>query len=403
MTVSSIRTLAAVCWAAAGLATTAEAQRSDPRVDSLRAEVQSLRARLDSLSRTDTAGDALAELRARAQAASRERPRDTTRAVSAAGGRNLSQLNPEISVTADLRGAIQTEGPQHDMAELHEVEFAFQSALDPYSHTKIFAGVHEGEVEIEEGYFYYTGLPLRLDLGVFRQQLGELNRWHLHAVPETDYPLVLTTYAGEEGLAAAGLSAYWVAAALGTHEIWGQVTLGSNEVLFEDGDRPSYLVHLNNFWQLTRATYLQVGVTGVYGTNPDADLRTTLGGLDLRLTWRPPDRARYREWNLRGELMALSKERGGSGDTRWGWYVGTNYKLGQRWIVGLRYDDVEAPGPEDPADAVRQFVPSLTFWQSEWVKLHAEWRLRRAEAAGDDDVIALQAVWSIGPHKHETY
>jgi hypothetical protein len=100
--------------------------------------------------------------------------------------------------------------------------------------------------------------------------------------------------------------------------------------------------------------------------------------------------------------MGLHKERSGFGDTRWGWYVGTNYKLGQRWIAGVRYDHVEQPGPEDPADVVRQWVPSLTFWQSEWVKLHAEWRSRR-EGAATDNIVVLQAVWSIGPHKHEIY
>jgi hypothetical protein len=386
-------------------------QRSDPRVDSLMAELRALKARLDSLTQpeggrqdpADTARDALARLRARAQDAAGGAARSDSAPHRREGGpRNLSQLNPEISVTGDLRGAIQTEGAQRETAELHEVEFSFQSALDPYSHTKIFAGIHDGELEIEEGYFYYTGLParLRLDLGVFRQQLGELNRWHLHAVPESDYPLVLTTYAGEEGLAGAGVSAYWVGSGLGTHELWGQITVGSNEVLFEDGDRPAFLLHLNNFWQLNRSTYAQLGVTGVYGTNPDSALQTTLGGIDFRLTWRPPERARYREWNVRAELMTLKKERGGAGDRRYGWYVGTNYKLGARWIVGIRYDHVQQP--EGPAQSVQQVVPSLTFWQSEWVKLHGEWR-HRAEGGVTDNVIALQAVWSIGPHKHETY
>jgi hypothetical protein len=311
-------------------------------------------------------------------------------------------LNPEISVTGDLRGAVQAEGPQHESFELHEVEFSFQAALDPYSHTKIFAALHDGELEIEEGYFYYTGLPgrLRLDLGVFRQQLGELNRWHLHALPETDYPLVLTTYAGEEGLGGAGVSAYWHLSALGTHELWAQLTAGTNEALFENGDRPAYLVHLNNFWQLGRATYLQLGATAVGGENPDEDLRTRLGGLDARFTWRPPARARYREWTIRGELLAVRKERAGVGETRHGWYLGTQYKLGPRWIAGVRYDYVEAP--EGPRSIVRQIVPGLTFWQSEWVKLHVEGRHRR-EAGATDNQLVLQAVWSIGPHKHEIY
>ena len=43
---------------------------------------------------------------------------------------------------------------------------------------------------------YWTGLPgrIRADIGLFRQQFGELNRWHLHALPETEYPLVLRSF-----------------------------------------------------------------------------------------------------------------------------------------------------------------------------------------------------------------
>jgi hypothetical protein len=146
--------------------------------------------------------------------------------------------------------------------------------------------------------------------------------------------------------------------------------------------------------------FIQLGATGVWGRNPDAGLTTRLTGLDARLTWRPPARARRRELTIRGELLAIDMTRAGAGETRYGWYLGGSYKLGPRWIAGVRYDYVEAP--EGPRAVVRQVVPSLTFWQSEWVKLHAEWPVRR-EAGATAHRIVVQAVWAIGPHKHETY
>lgn len=404
-----MRRLTGVGILAAAMCTMASAAPAqtprDSLIDSLRAEVRALRARLDSLHGRDTTAaadtSALARLRARARAATRQKvPPDTGPAV--AGARNLSQLNPEISITGDLRGALKTDGPQRETFEAREFELSFQSALDPYSHTKIIVALEESGVDVEEAYFYYTNLPgrLRLDVGKTRQQLGELNRWHLHALPEAEYPLAITTYLGDEGLAATGLSAYWNTSGLGTHELWAQAFLGDNEELFDSGDRPAALLHLNNFFQLGRATYVQVGMTGVWGTNPDADLTTRMGGLDVRLTWRPPARAHYREFTVRGELLAIDKQRGGVGTTRYGAYVGASYKLGPRWIAGVRYDYVEAP--EGNRDIVRQAVPSLTFWQSEWVKLHAEWPVRWED--GDTlHRLVLQAVWSIGPHKHETY
>jgi hypothetical protein len=404
---------------AAPAALPAQQPPTQRQIDSLTAQLRVLRARLDSLLRrvdsitraggvpADTVTDELAALRAAAQAAAGG-ARDTAAAIAppaapAAGReRNLSALNPEISATGDFRAYAQTEGPQQDNFAIEEVEFAFQSALDPYSHTKIFAGVSDEGIDIEEAYFYYTGLPgrVRLDVGRIRQQLGELNRWHLHAVPEIDYPLALTTYTGDEGLVGTGLSAYWAGSLLGTQELWLQGVVGDNDVLFDGGARPAFLGHLNNFWNLSGASYLQLGVTGMYGERPDTALRTTLGGVDLRFTWRPPARAKYREWTVRAELYALDKERGGTGDVRLGYYVGTQYKLGSRWWAGVRYDYVESP--EGPLGIVQQVIPSLTFWQSEWVRLHGEYRWRR-EAGINASQVALQAVWSIGPHKHETY
>jgi hypothetical protein len=389
-------------------------------VDSLAAELRALRARLDSLrielarlarrppaGRDTTAGDDLAALRAAAAATV---GRDTIQSADTASERrfvgrerNQSQLNPEISVTGDVRAYATTTGVQRENFDPHEFEIGFQSALDPYAHTKIFVALEGGEASVEEGYAYWTGLPgrLRLDVGKYRQQFGELNRWHLHAVPETEYPLVLTTYLGEDGLAGTGLSLYRPFGGFGTHEVTVQVTRSGSDVdLFGGSGRPTYLAHLLNFWQLSRSTYMQIGGSALYGTNPDSAMRTTVGGLDVRLTWRPPARALYQEWTLRGELLAFSKKIAGAGPTRLGGYVSSTYKLGQRWIAGARFDYVESP---ETGEITRQVIPSLTLWQSEWVFLRAQYRWEKVASAAATHQLALQAVWAIGPHKHETY
>ncbi|HET8713447.1 MAG TPA: hypothetical protein VFM23_07170, partial [Gemmatimonadales bacterium] len=316
--------------------------------------------------------------------------------------RNQSQLNPEIGATGDVRAYAAGRGVQRDNFDPREFEIAFQSALDPYSHTKIFVSIENGEVSLEEGYAYWTGLPgrLRLDVGKFRQQFGELNRWHLHALPETEYPLALTTYLGEDGLAGTGISLYRAFGGLGTHELSAQVTRSSSDELFGNGGRPTYLAHLLNFWQLNRSTYMQIGATALYGTEPDSSLRTSVGGAEFRLTWRPPARAQYREWTVRGELFGLKRQVAGSGPTRLGAYVSSTYRLNRRFILGARYDYVESP---DSGIITRQIVPSLTLWQSEWVMLRAQYQWRRVGNTPADHLIALQAVWAIGPHKHETY
>ncbi len=419
------QTIVAALAAVVALAAPASTQQpaDQRRVDSLAAEVRALKARLDSLraqvargpggggapAKRDTAAtDELAALRAAAAAAAgtdtaRLRA-DTSQPTRFIGReRNQAQLNPEISATGDVRAGGYTEGVQRENFDPREFEVGFQSALDPYSSTKIFVALENGSVSVEEGYAYWTGLPghIRFDIGKFRQQFGELNRWHLHALPETEYPLALRTLLGGDGLAGTGISLYRAFGGLGTHELTAQVTRSESDAeLFGGGGRPTYLAHLLNFWQLTRSTYMQLGGTALYGTDPDSSLRTKVGGMDVRFTWRPPAAGLYREWTLRGELYAVRKEYAGVGTTRLGWYAGTTYKLGQRWIAGARYDYVE-----DPLFGVitRQVIPSLTLWQSEWVELRAQYTWAKTAGRDATNQFALQAVWAIGPHKHETY
>src|SRR6059036_301458 len=296
------RTYSAALLLAACLAAPAAAQQPTQRqLDSLAAQVRVLRARLDSvlgaLARRPAAtaaappGDELASLRAAAvQAAGGDtiHRTDTIPTLFVGRERNQAQLNPEIGVTGDVRAYATARGIQRENFDPREFEIGFQSALDPYSHTKIFVSLENGNVSVEEGYAYWTGLPgrLRFDIGKFRQQFGELNRWHLHALSETEYPAALRAYLGDDGLAGTGISLYRAFGGLGTHELTAQVMRSSTDALFGGSGRPTYLLHLLNFWQLTRSAYMQIGATGLYGTNPDSSLRTRVGGLDFRITWR---------------------------------------------------------------------------------------------------------------------
>src|SRR5256712_3353526 len=412
-----IRTVCAVLLATACLTMPGAGQQPTQRqMDSLAAQVRQLRARLDSvlavLGRRPApppapVGDDLAALRAAASQAAGGGLSDTTRAadtLTQAVGRERNQapLTPEIDATGDVRAYATGRGVQRDNFDPREFEVGFQSALDPYSHTKIFISLEGGHVSVEEGYAYWTGLPghIRLDLGKYRQQFGELNRWHLHAVPETEYPLALTTFLGEDGLSGTGISLYRAFGGLGTHELTAQVTRSaSDSELFGNSGRPTYLLHLLHFWQLSHSTYMQIGGTPSYGTDPDSALRTKVGGIEFRLTWRPPLRAMYHELTMRGELLAIKKEVAGTGPTRPGDYISFTYKLNHRFILGARYDYVESPH----SWVIRQGVSFLTMWQSEWGLLRAQSQRRQVVNRPAEHQIALQAVWAIGPHKHETY
>ena len=213
------------CLLAIALCATPAAARQVPtQQDSILIQLRQLLRRVDSLEHlvanlraagADTAGpiDELAALRAAARAAAgtgTTRADTTVSQVSRTG--NLRVLNPEISVTGDVVGSYIAPGGASNSASWtpREFEFSFQSALDPYTRTKIFvtreedfeiAGFPEeegaeeegGSFEIEEGYMYWVGLPggFGAKIGKFRQEIGLYNR----VVPEGELETVTAEWA----------------------------------------------------------------------------------------------------------------------------------------------------------------------------------------------------------------
>jgi hypothetical protein len=405
------------------------------QVDSLRAEIELLREEIEKLQAEaeidDVAADttdAVAKLRAAAEAAAAEAD---TLGRAAPGEqefvgrqRSLQALNPEISVTADLFAAIGTDDPDSDNFVPREFEFSFQSALDPYSRAKIFVShetpgaeiapfseeeEEESGVDVEEGYVEWVNLPggLGLKFGQFFQQFGTLNRWHQHALPFQSRSLPHLALIGEEALAQAGVSIHWLVplSVGGTYELTFEVNRSSNEALFGESHGPSLLGHLNGFWQLTEAVDLDLGVSALLGDHDteESSYDQRLFGVEGALSWAPPDRSRYRGVVVRGGVMVrdpgdVPAELDVRGAT--GAWVNGEARLSQSWLVGARYGWVE--DPEDPGESVWLVAPTLTWWQSEWVRIRAEYDVID-RPNGTDGLFVAQATVSLGPHKHETY
>ncbi len=413
-------------------------QTSTP--DSLRLELAALKARIDSLeavlarltgeSERTQAADALARLRAAAAAAVGT---DTTRAPETPRGqvgvgrqRALQALNPEISVTGDIFGRIDPDHSGEDNFFPREFELSLVSALDPFSRAKVFMSLHEpggelapfGEEDhehedpefgVEEGYLEWVNIPggLGLTLGRFYQHLGALNRWHSHALYFQSRSLPHLAFIGEEPLAQTGVSLYWLLPfeRFGTWQAWFEVTRASNESLYGESERPTYLGHLNAFWEISRSLDLDLGVSAAAGRfqDPDLEYDQRLFNLEGALTWRPPGRAGYREAVLRGGVMVRDPADGPKELTprrAMGIWSMAEVRVGQQWLVGARYDWVE--NPDDPEETAWLVSPTLTWWQSEYVRVRAEYDVL-ARTGADQGQLLLQVTFAMGPHKHEKY
>ena len=422
-------------------------QAQDPQA--VQAELARLRARIDSLeaalARLQPGGaraeatDALAELRAAAQQAA-QAGADTTLAPQAetqftGRQRSLQALNPEISANVDVFGHLNTDDAGNQNFVPREFEFSFQSSLDPYSRAKIFLAHHsagpelvpfeegeghehaeegEGGFEVEEGYVEWVGLPggVTLKLGKFLQRFGTLNRWHAHALPFQSRSLPHLAFLGEESLGQTGGSVTWLLPihGAGAYELTGEVTRSSNETLFGESARASGLAHLNAFWQLSRSTDLDLGVSwtgGRYQTE-EVDLDRNLFGVEGALTWRPPESGGYRGLVIRGGAMLLDGlvphegEAAPEAERAKGFWSLAELRLSERWYAGGRVDWSESP--EDPEMTAWLFSPTLTWWQSEFVRLRLEYDLLGRSFLDDDEGrLWLQVTFAMGPHKHETY
>jgi hypothetical protein len=403
------------------------------RTDSLEAQVRRLRARLDSLQRvleelirrgrdTTAAVDELARLRSAARAAAGEAGApDTTNQASQT--RDLSILNPEVSVSGDVIGSYLAPNgaPGSVDAIPREFEFSFQAAVDAHTRTKIFVSheeeftiagfpesAEEGEssvVEIEEGYLYWVGLPaaLGLKVGKFRQEIGLYNRWHTHALLEVDRPLATTAFLGDDGLIQTGGSVTFPSFRVGpsTQTFIVEATVGNNEALFDGGSHMSYLGRFQSFWEMGPATFLQFGATGLSGRNNDVGLETRLAEVDFMFRWTPPRQARYRDLQLKGAWYFAEREEAGTKFRGNGGYGQVSFKFAQQWIVGGRVDYLTPYLDTNPT--YLQLVPSITWWQSESVRLRAQYHYVKPEGMAPSHSVLLQIVWAIGPHRHETY
>jgi len=418
------------------------------QINALKEEIAHLRAGQAEETPAE-AVDELAALRglALAEAGGEEQPEKTPEeTVFKAAGLSLQQLNPEISASGDflVNYHKQNETRKRTDAEIRGLELNFQSYLDPFSYMKATAHISDAGVDVEEVYFtrFSAVAGANLDIGRFRQQFGVVNRWHEDALDQVHYPMAIQRIFGDEGLNQTGASLDW------TLPMWGaaqqefvfQLTNGENEALFE-GDAlgtPSLLFHYKNYRDLSQNAYLEWGLSGLFGWNDQWDIQsgsdvitdydalgTRVFGVDLSYLWEPIDQALYRNVEWRSELYVLNRDilaLDGSGrDTinAWGAYSYLQSKVARNWILGVRLDYFEADSKDyaetedlslapiayTSKDPYRwQISPYVTWWQSEWVRLHGEYNYGWGDGMEPEEhALWGQATFAIGPHKHERY
>lgn len=377
-------------------------------------------------------------LRDRAQQMSQQRGRgqggrgaggagqDPRSVIFTSAQRQLNDLNPELSFSGNFMGWIRS--PETAMAAdgttplepafaegnrfwLREAEISVIAPLDPYTRGKFFFGIPSdgGDFAIEEAYMNWINLPtdLNLKIGYFRNQFGQLNRWHDHALPQADRPHVLLTFlGGETGLVGLGASGNWVLPRLWSHvnEVTVEHITGGDGISFSDNLKNGRVTlgRMKNYWDLSANTYFELGLSGAYGYNDAENLyETRLAGLDINYKWVPAGRGHYRTFELRAEAITSLRETPTGNVQSWGGYVSVQNKLNARLWTSLRADYTQLP--DDAGQNISALAFTLDYWQSEFVFFRIQIDRIERTFADNENRLLFQTVWSMGPHKHEAY
>jgi len=362
-----------------------------------------------------------------AEKKSQEQKVDKSTKTFKSGQRSLQAINPEISLTGDAYGQylFNKDRFSEEMrtgAHFRVLAMHIQSSLDPFSMAKMAIEFTPDGVEFGEAYMTWNNfLPgMNLTAGKFRQQFGVVNRWHAHALDQFDFPLALQTILGEEGLNQMGVSLDWSFKPLfsDANSLILEITNGQNDHLFsgEAFSFPAILGRFKNYFDLSSNTYLELGLTGMIGPNNfrgyiedekvlESTRYTKLGGIDLTLFWEPLNKAKYNSFLWRSELYFADKEEiVGANISTLGGYSYAEYKLNEFWQVGTRFDYTQ-PFQQNNSDlSIYQVVPYITWWQSHWVRMRLQYNFIDGKNIDvGDNILRLQLVWAVGPHKHDRY
>ena len=332
------------------------------------------------------------------------------------GGQTAGRLlNPDvgmignfISATGKSRGGSEAVAPIPFMT-LQESEASFQAIVDPYARADFFLAIGEEGIEVEEGFVTFPAIPggLLVKAGKFRANFGRLNAFHNHTLPWVDRPLVMYNLLGgatddpDTGIKDAGVSVSRLVPAGNLFvEATGEIYRGDSGTLFQSSRRQdlSAVGHLRAYTDISESSNLEVGGSYARGHNDTgSDFITQLYGADVTFRWKPLQRAIYRSFVARSELIWSRREELATRHQAFGGYASADYQLQRRWFAGARADWAARARDADIRD--RGLSAVLTYWPSEFSQVRTQYRQTRyVDQPATAHELLMQVLFTIGAH-----
>lgn len=328
---------------------------------------------------------------------------------------------PEIGVVMDVVGTSsqsQTDEDGNDRVSLRELEFVFGHDIDPYSRMDVVATFSDQEdPDIEEATVTYWGLPwgIKARVGRMRERIGKASSTHRDSLDTVDEPLVVQRYLGLEGLFRSGLevSAF---TPLSLEDYTQELVMGIMEggigeegQLFGETRRaPSFYGHLANFLSISDDASFELGGSYLLGSqDEDPTPEVSAFGVDATMSYfvTPRNKLKLQSefyFQRRPGVLETPTEVLAADQNPYGFYALADYRFGERWGGGLRYDYVQPTLlHEGDRSTERGAAAYLTFFQSEFARWRFQYERLNLEDGKDDNQFFLQGTFAIGTHKHQ--
>jgi hypothetical protein len=245
---------------------------------------------------------------------------------------------------------------------------------------------------------------LQLKAGKFKSAMGRINPLHPHALPFISLPNAYENYFGE-GINDEGAALSWLLPnSLFYQELVVQLTNGPiDNPSFSRSPGNNYLklAHLKNFFDLSANTTLELGLSGITGSN-FFDLRTNIAAMDLTYKWKPVQFNTYKSFTWQSE--AYYSNANISKDTTinsYGMYSFSNFQFSRRLFFTGMYSYSNKPYSASTVE--NSYSATVGWYATEFQKIEIEGKTTKSNIDKEKYQVLLRWIFVIGTHGAHQY
>jgi hypothetical protein len=348
-------------------------------------------------------------------------------------------LNPRMTAfinfaaRADSKVVFDVADPTHEVSNrpyLRTVELELRNPVDPYAEAVTVISIEnqagkEFAIDAEEAYGLIKRLPLleeaplgmKLRIGKYRAPIGVNNKIHLHDLPWTTRPLIVSQYLGTEhgNFFESGFNPTGIDLDFFLPNPFSQTTLEMNLDLVRAGElglsnghggaQPAYVGHVNfsKDWSNTHLLVLGLSAYEEHGA-----ATTRLYGVDVTYKWAPLEERESHSFVAGGELLAgrhlyVDASAGEISSSPFGWYGYLQYQTSYWLYLGLRYDWLKDP-VEDQL-VTRSVAAYASYYTTEFLRFRLGVEHRWSDIAAQNNLTTgvLEINFVFGSHPTEPY